>query len=653
MADLQSSCLLLVDIQEDFLQREGLTPARDDFLQKAGALLAAWREAGLPVIHVHTLVGSDGEGAMPHWQTSQRQDCRAGSAGARAPAMVQPESDERVVHKRFFSAFGPHTGLDEALRELRVEALVIAGLYTHACVRAAAFDAYERGFAVTVAGDAIASTEPLHAELTRRHLEGRACRVVDVATLVRQLPGAAPSSPAQPADFEHHAPASGEWLHRLQFADVDEVERGVGTARSAGAWWARADRLTRAGLLRRWRERLQGSEAVLLATLVREVGKPIRDAREEFSRALAHLDSAIAFAADEDEAIDRQVRVRHAPVGCIGLITPWNNPLAIPIGKIAPALAFGNSVVWKPAPQALASSALLFQALQEAGLPEGLVAVLNGAAAVGERLLRHPALAAISLTGSIATGRIAAACCQASGKALQAELGGNNAAIVWPGAAVERTARDLCLAGFGFAGQRCTAIRRIIVHHSLHASFAEAFVAAAAALPRGDLMHEDTVLAPLISRSRVRRMEQIVGEACGAGVRCLHGGHADAYWRSGNGFAPTILAAGAGERVFREESFGPIVVLTPADTLESALQLANAVPHGLLAGFYGGGDSEERAFMESIEAGMLRLGAGASIHPEAPFSGWKASALGVPEHGRWDREFYARPQAVYGGREPA
>ena len=305
-------------------------------------------------------------------------------------------------------------------------------------------------------------------------------------------------------------------------------------------------------------------------------------------RAIAHVEGAVRRIPAADAGIagaPADTRVRYRPVGTVGLVTPWNNPLAIPVGKIAPALAFGNAIVWKPACRAPRTALAILAALADAGVPADLVSLVFGDADTARCLIAHPAIDAVSVTGSTPTGRSAAALCAQHGKPLQAELGGNNAAIVLADCDVEAEARGLALAAFGFAGQRCTATRRIIVERAIAARFTEALVAAVQRLARrrsGGSEHAGRpARLPGASRGRgrlrSRRPSRRAAASCAAGGRRRGSSRAaiscPRWWRACDPRAPLV----------QEETFGPIAVILQAADLDDAIRIANDVPQGLVA----------------------------------------------------------------------
>ena len=663
------SALLLVDLQRDYLNGASLTPPAEAVIERAAILLAGFRRLGLPVFHVQTLIRPDGFNRMPHWRESNRWACVDGTPGARPPNPLAPLPHEPVFAKPFYSGFA-HPELHQILKQKAVETVVIAGVHTHGCVRATALDAYQAGFTVWVAGDAVGSYDPLHAAISQNHLEGRICRFFDSAQILRRLglnpsfsgPVDSGSLPVswidgrwQPPSASHEMvtlrnPADwSECLDVVPLGQANDVERAVASAVSVQAEWSARSPENRRAILKAWADRLDRLRTKIITLLAHEVGKPHADGASEVDYALDLLNAA-ARAPHEPEISGDNLHIRRCPLGTVGLITPWNNPVALPVAKIAAALAWGNTVVWKPALQAPRLALLLIESLAEAELPSGCVNLVFGSAGAAQRILSDPRIAASSFTGSLAAGRQVAALCALHGKPLQAELGGNNAALVTARCDLDEAAKALAEAAYAFAGQRCTAIRRLIVERSVVTRFTDAFLAVVSSLRLGDPLDPTTRIGPLISRQQQARMAAIVEEAVAQGGEVLLGGRIPPAFTQGCWFEPTVLSGMVlHAAVVQEESFGPIVVLSQFEGLADGLKQLNGVPQGLLAALYSHDGDEQRLFLRGAQAGILRINENHSaIDPQAPFGGWKASGLGLPEHGTWDREFYTRPQAVYG-----
>ena len=637
--------LLLIDSQVDFFERPGLAPEPGRLRAQMADLLGRWRAAGLPVLHVHTRVRPDGSDRMPHWIETGTLDCLDGSVGASAPPELAPLATEPLFYKRFFDAFGA-PGLRETLAGQQLECLVLAGLYLHACIRSTALSAYESGLQVWVAEDAVGSTEPMHAALTRQWLDGRAARFAPSTELLALfaptraalqvghgplLPVACVGTDWHVAEtvsvLVHRAPANDrEVLMRVPEAGAGLIGAATAAARDAGPAWRASSVGSRLVLLQHWCEGLRRQTAELLHLMIEDIGKPLNDAREELQRGLAHIE-ACARIAQERVELARGVDLRRQPLGCVALITPWNNPVAIPLGKLAPALVFGNTVVWKPAPEAARIAIHILQLLHAAGLPSGVVNLVQGGARTGSLLIADPGVHAVSLTGAIASGRSAQALCTLYGKPLQAELGGNNACIVLADAVtadgIDTLAAGLARAAFSYSGQRCTAIRRLVVERSVVAPFTAALVAAVRALPLGEAAEHTTVIGPLVSASQLQRTAAAVDQALAGGARVLCGGQRPEGWSHGYWYEPTLIDQLAPEAALvQQETFGPVALIQTANDLEHAIALANGVPQGLLAALVSRDPVAQQRCREQLEVGILKLASGPlALHPDAPFGG--------------------------------
>jgi len=664
--------LLLVDLQKDFLSRPALEPPSEELIPRAGHLLKGCRELGVPVLHAHTVVRADGEDRMPHWKSAGIWACITGTPGSIPPEELQPRDHEPIFEKQFYSAFADRS-LYATLEELDADTLIVAGIYLHGCVRSTVMDAYERGLEVWVAEDATASTESLHAKISRDYLADRAAAFLPSETILERLRRNATVPSAHEVNVHPVGNIGGAWLaatsHGLwdqrnpskwdeilglvPLASRKEVASAAAASRSAQVEWRRVSRSSRSKLLVAWAAKLAGRQADFAGLMALELGKPIGLGHDEvrFAVELLHDTASIV---DRGQALPgdglSSVDTRFCPLGVVGVITPWNNPIGIPVGKLGPAIAFGNGVVWKAALQAPRTTRLVLETLFEAGAPNGLVNLLFGGVDTAKQLIFRPEVQGISLTGSCATGREVARLCARFPKPFQAELGGNNAAIVMPDADVEKAAQDLALAAFSFSGQRCTATRRFIVHQDIRADFMEALVASINALKLGDPLDLETEVGPVISRKKQARLEDLLKAAVSHGARILCGGKIPAEWDFGCWFEPTLLDTPEPTlNVVQEETFGPIAVLQTAKGLDDALSLLNGVPHGLVASLYSEDPACQRPFLEEAEVGILKLNQSTlGAAPGAPFGGWKASGVGPPEHGVWDQVFYTRPQALYG-----
>ena len=664
-------CLLLIDLQQDFLSRPGLIPDSGKLIRQVSALLADWRGLSLPVVHVHTIVNADGHDRMPHWKTQHIWDCVAGSPGASPPPKLMPLPSEQVFSKQYYSAFSNPETLP-ALRALDVDTLVVAGVYSHACIQYTVVDAYQQGFRVWVAADAVGSNSPLHDEITRAYLAARACSFLNVSEILskfRGMPHAIDSTATSEklpsllvgndwmqsslADsWTHYNPSDqSKALATFMPCGAVEVRWAAAGAVQAVPFWSSLSIENRADILAAWKRAIEARRDEFVFRAGLDIGKPLAEAQSEFDYALDLLGACLNSVQDEGQELNQgKFRVHYRPLGCVGVITPWNNPLAIPVGKLAPALLFGNTVLWKPALPASGIAMLVADTLKAAGVPGNMVNLVFGGADTAKALVYDRNIAAISFTGSSASGRRMAALCADRGIPLQAELGGNNGVIVTRHCNVPEIAHTLTNSVFSFSGQRCTAPRRLIVERPVLHEFTDCFAEHTKALRVG-LPHDPlTRIGPLISGECCETMADLVADALHAGGTVLCGGGIPSSFKAGCWFEPTIIVpAEKQDRIVQEESFGPIAVILSADDFDDAMQQCNDVQHGLVATLCSDDLSEQKRFLREAEAGILRIGAEhTTIHPDAPFGGWKASGRGTPEHGRWDRDFYTRPQAIYG-----
>lgn len=442
--------------------------------------------------------------------------------------------------------------------------------------------------------------------------------------------------------------APSDLVVRAADTTPEQVAAAAGIAREAATGWAREPAHARAAALHACAEAVAAASGELTDLVVREVGKPLGEARAEIGRGVAilryfaqqalHPEGEVYPPADGVSLL----HTRRRPHGVVALITPWNFPVAIPLWKAAPALAFGNTVLLKPAPQSSAV-ALRLAELFAGALPHGVLTVLTGLGGTGEAVV--DAADAVSFTGSVAAGQTVARRAVARGIPVQCEMGGQNAAIVLPDADQERAAAAIAAAAMGYAGQKCTATSRVIVVGDA-ASFAERLTAAVEALPVGDPTDPATVVGPLIESRPREAIGAAVGRATAGGARVLTGGgrpDLDGWFQ-----APTVLAdVPPGDDLLSEEFFGPVCVVLPAESAEAAVRAANDVRHGLVASVHTQNLGAALTMADQLDVGMVKVNApttGVDFH--APFGGEKESSYGPREQGTAARDFYTRTVTI-------
>ncbi|MEV7780345.1 aldehyde dehydrogenase family protein [Kitasatospora sp. NPDC088351] len=440
-------------------------------------------------------------------------------------------------------------------------------------------------------------------------------------------------NPADPADLVLAVEAPG----------AQAVRAAVGRARTAQAGWHAAGAAARSAALTRIAEAVEAHADELTALIVREVGKPLAEARGEVARTAAiwryyaQAPFEPSGAVHEPAAGPGLLLTRRRPYGVAGLITPWNFPLAIPTWKAAPALAVGNTAVLKPAPEATACALRLAELAAAAGLPEGVLTVLPGGAEEGEALV--DAADVVSFTGSTGVGRAVVHAATGRGVPVQAELGGLNAALVLPDADIEQAAAHLAAAIAGYAGQKCTATSRVI-------AVGEAYEPLRAALVKALGLVDDTACGPVISAAARDRLTGAVASARAEGATVLTGGAVPE--RAGWYVEPTLLADVPAEHPLRrEEFFGPIAVLLPAADLDEAIALANDTPHSLATSVHSRSLDTALAAADRLDAGMIRVNAPSSgVDFHLPFGGAKGASHGDREQGRAALDFYTASRTV-------
>ncbi len=641
--------LLLIDLQNDFLATPDLQPNAGVLIRDASRLLNKARELNLPVVHVWTTVDRADDKRLPHWKAANRRMCERGTEGHAPPVPLQPGSAETVVHKSGFNAFAGDS-LDEVLRKLHCDAVILAGVHLHTCVRMAATEALERQLKVFIAEDATGSNDPVHAAAVRRWLSERTVTFENSSALLQRVSGSS-------ASLEHRSPLNSEFLFQVPISGSADIENAVSSVAKGWNQWRETGIRERAEKLNRLAELIEKSEASLAEDIVSDIGKPIIQAREELRRAAANVRDVVRRALEMTSISEPAGTVRREPVGVIALISPWNNPVAIPIGKIAPALAYGNVVVWKPAPSATRISQRVLELLVTAGVPDDAVRLVCGDHVTAQAVAAHSSVHAVTFTGSLAGGFALQEICSRRLIPLQAELSGNNAAIVWEDAGFDEAAAQIVSGAFGFSGQRCTANRRVIVPRDLQKSFVEQLRSAAEKMVLGDPYDERTEIGPMISTARRDEAEATVLEAADFGCSVLRTHSVlsrETWFTRGAYMQPAIICCEQPDAaIVQEESMAPILVVQPADDFDHAIQLANGVRHGLIAALFTHSKPLQKQFLFEARAGILKLNsATAGVDVTLPFGGWKASHVGPPEHGVGDVLFYTRMQALYGFTQP-
>jgi aldehyde dehydrogenase (NAD+) len=436
----------------------------------------------------------------------------------------------------------------------------------------------------------------------------------------------------------------GEW----QAAGPAEAQAAVGRAVSAAAVWRNVPGSGRAKALSDAASALEQRSAEITSLVVREVGKPLSEARGEVARGVSILRyyAQAALLPDGETipaaAADQLLMARNVPVGVAALIAPWNFPVAIPLWKAAPSLAYGNATILKPSSMAAATSLAVAEILG-ACLPTDVFQVVLGGAAAAGQLIDHPDVAAVSFTGSSEVGRQISRRAADRGCRVQAEMGGQNPSVVLADADLDRAATAIAYASMGYAGQKCTATSRVIVERAVYPQFRDRLAAAVDALQVLDPADEKTLVGPVIDQdSRACALAAVAG----SGGRVLTGGRtldAPGYY-----LAPTLVELDRPEGpLATEEVFAPVAALISAESADLAVSIANAVRYGLVAAVFTSDLGRALRLTRQLEAGMIRVNAPTSgVDFQAPFGGSKESSYGPREQGMAARSFYTESRTV-------
>src|SRR5438034_431592 len=457
------------------------------------------------------------------------------------------------------------------------------------------------------------------------------------------------ANPADARQIGGEYPSSGQ----------EDALAGIEGGRNASAPWAGMTPVARGRIFSRASQILESRKAELAELLTREEGKTLAESAGEVQRALdifrffGGLSYTVGGQTIPHELPLQLLYTRREPLGVVGLITPWNFPVAIPAWKMAPALVSGNAIVIKPATQAPALTLELAKALAEAGLPKGVLNVVVGEGrAVGGELAANPKVVALSFTGSHAVGsQIYQQLAPRMARA-QMEMGGKNPTIVLADADLDLAAKLVALAGFGLTGQACTATSRVIVEKSVLDAFAQKLIERARAIKVGNGRREGVTMGPAVSKQQLAGNLDYVDIARGEGASVLFGGRrlTEGDFAHGHFMEPTVVSNVTPKmRIACEEVFGPVVGLIAVDNFDEAIRVANGVEVGLSASVVTRDLRKAMLYTERIEAGVVKVNQiSTGLALQAPFGGVKKSSTdSFKEQGAGAVDFYTRLKTVY------
>ncbi|HAA95774.1 MAG TPA: aldehyde dehydrogenase family protein [Dehalococcoidia bacterium] len=456
----------------------------------------------------------------------------------------------------------------------------------------------------------------------------------------------------------HNPARNGQVVGEFQTSGAEDALKAVAAAKEGLKIWADTPAPARAGIIFKAME-IMGRQAQEIAeTITTEEGKPIGDALGEVRRAMNIMEYAAGegrrmFGYTTPSELPNTVAYTiRRPIGVVGIITPWNFPIAIPAWKMAPALICGNALVFKPASATPLSAVKLTEIFEEAGLPPGVLNLVTGPGGqVGNALVESPDVKGISFTGSTEVGTDLYAESAKRLKKVQAELGGKNAVIVLSDADMDKALGGIVQGAFGSTGQRCTATSRVIVEEDVYDQFVSELVERTSKLTIGDGIDPSIDVSPLSSKNQKDQVLEYIGIGTEEGANLAFGGRALSGGDYDEGYyvEPTIFTGVSPEmRIAKEEIFGPVLTVFKAKDLPEAIDISNSVEFGLSSSVYTKDITKAYEYINTVETGMVHVNAptlGGEVH--LPFGGLGASGVGAREQGTSAVDFFTEVITVY------
>jgi aldehyde dehydrogenase (NAD+) len=472
--------------------------------------------------------------------------------------------------------------------------------------------------------------------------------------LVKNYVGGAWVEARSGATFETYNPATEELIAPVAMSSADDVDAAVKAAKAAYKEWRLVPAPRRGEVLYAVADVLKDRKEALARTMTQEMGKVLSEARGDVQEA---IDMAyymggegrrlLGYTAPVEMPDKFGMAIRDS-VGIVGLITPWNFPIAVPSWKMLPALVAGNAVVWKPSEATPKTSAEFVSVFEDAGLPKGVLNLVLGAGETGSALVSHPAVRVISFTGSTETGLKVYTKAASLGKKVCLEMGGKNAIIVLDDANLELAVKAITWSAFGTTGQRCTATSRLIVQRGIKPKLLEALRDKAQTLKIGYGLEEGVEVGPLVNRKALEKVEQYVGIGRDEGARIVVGGkRADL----GKGFfyQPTLFADVKPDmRIAREEIFGPVLSIIEVESLEEAIEVNNSVIYGLSSSIFTENVNAAFRAIRDLTTGIVYINHGTTgAEIQFPFGGTRGTGNGMREAGQTALDSFTEWKSVY------
>jgi aldehyde dehydrogenase (NAD+) len=443
----------------------------------------------------------------------------------------------------------------------------------------------------------------------------------------------------------------------VQKSDQNDVSSAVQAAKQANSTWGQLSPIARGAYLEKTARILEERIVDIATTATQEMGKTLVETTGEMGRAIAILKyyaqegwrkTGDVIPSAEEKNLLYTTRV---PLGVVSVITPWNFPIAIPIWKIAPALVFGNTVVFKPAEETSITGIKLVQAFHDAGLPAGVINIVTGKGAeIGPEMVQNPSVNGITFTGSNGVGKGIAMEALSRGCKYQLEMGGKNPAIVLADADLDHAATLVVSGAMKHTGQKCTATSRVIIEASVYEQVKEKILEKVKQIQVGNGLDEDTYMGPVVSSKQQKNVLNMIEKGISEGATLLYGGKilTGGQFDQGYFIEPTLFEDVTNDMsIAQEEIFGPVLCLIKVDSLEDAIQVANDSSYGLSASLFTRDLAKTLQFTQQMEAGLIKVnGESAGVELQAPFGGMKSSSSHSREQGQAAVEFFTSIKTI-------
>lgn len=471
----------------------------------------------------------------------------------------------------------------------------------------------------------------------KNYIDGNWVSSLDNKTISRE-------NPANPEEIISISPSSTE----------KDVDKAVESASKAFTSWSKIPAIKRGEYLYKFAELLESSKMEIAKIITSEQGKPIGEALGEINKTISEVRftageasrlAGVTLPSERDNVDIRTIRV---PKGVIAAISPWNFPIVTPLRKIAPALAAGNTVVFKPASLTAAIGAKIVELFEKSGLPKGVLNLVIGSGrTVGNRIVNHPNVCGITFTGSTDIGKGIYE--QASKRLIQVqlEMGGKNAAIIYDYPDIKEAINQIVPAAFANAGQRCTSISRIIVNDKDVEDVVKALKQKSEEYIIGNGLDEQTTMGPMVSKDQVDKVNSYVEIGLQEGATLVTGGNFISN-KNGYYFEPTIFSdVKPNYRIAKEEIFGPVLTIISTSSFEEALEVCNDNEYGLTASCFTENKNYQSQFINQVKTGMIHLNNGTVSESHVPFGGLKNSAIGPYSIGNTAMDFFTDLKVIY------